>query len=119
MHCPRTDGLCRRAAAASSWHAKQILFFGIDRLTSVISPCVEVTWQTSQGDCIAECTDVPFVFFAWQEVQSASLPSDPGCSTAFARVTVKTPMRRLAAANALAKVIGRVILKSCGNQKHY
>jgi hypothetical protein len=37
MHCPRTDGSCRRAAAASSWHAKQILFFGIDGLTSVLA----------------------------------------------------------------------------------
>ena len=29
-----------------------------------MSPCVLATWQVVQGETIAECTDVPLIFFA-------------------------------------------------------
>jgi hypothetical protein len=57
-----TAGTCCRSAADSSWHAEQILDFGIDKLTVVMSPCVIRRWQIVHGESIAECTDFPVIF---------------------------------------------------------
>jgi hypothetical protein len=75
-----TAGTCCRRAADSSWHAEQILAFGIDKLTVVMSPCVIRTWQTVQGESMAEWTDFPVIFCTWHAGQPLS--TNPGCSAA-------------------------------------
>ncbi len=52
-------GLCCRSDQVSSWQAKHILGFGINKVRVVMSPLVRARWQTVHESSLAECTDLP------------------------------------------------------------
>jgi len=54
-----------------------------------MSPCVWETWQTVHGSAIAECTDLPLSFAAWQDEHCTRSEIVPGCSTAEAGRTLQ------------------------------
>ncbi len=98
------------------WQAEQILSFGIERLTFVISPCVVVTWQTVQLVPIAECTNLPVILLAWHEAHSLPVGTTPGCSTALA-----DPASRSSKASRLecSRIIRTGNFSHRGKSKHY